>query len=254
MQEGGLGAESKKGIFNYNPSEQRDRYGKWVRIEKPMAWGIKNYKGWWNGLSVSEKSTLGEYTAEGYLTINKGLREKSNLDRGTIADIQAITKILQVSTVPHNVYMYRGAEKKFYDSRIVGEVFRDEGFISTSLVRNRVKTIALEAHPGKVNKTTQIVVMRILVPKGTHGAYIPDNPDAGTAEHELLLQRGTRFKVLNKDDKCLTLMVLPQNEPPSSIEKISLLGRLLKRVFNAAYTQDRFTWVHGDVVTERKDS
>ncbi len=71
-------------------------------------------------------------------------------------------------------------------------MIKDDGFTSTTVSQNYAKTGPFLKKDGKVG-----VVMKILVPEGTKGAYLPAHGGFG-AEYEMLLQSGAHFQILEK--------------------------------------------------------
>lgn len=98
----------------------------------------------------------------------------------------------KVDPLDVDIMVYRGTDSRFFESVDVGDEIEDRGFVSTT------------AEPGVtayfMNKYAEAVFLRIRVPQGEKVLAVEffkgKEPIAG--EYAVLLNRGTRFKVVNK--------------------------------------------------------
>lgn len=144
------------------------------------------------GMSTAELRAFGEYGGILYSEINRGLRGTfgAKLDPATRKIVQTMDKVLARSPLDHDVAVWRGAgfRSEFFGDRFDGDLagfsWREDAFVSTSARREQA---AMFAFGGE-----RAVLMRILVPAGQQAIQL-----SGTsAEWELLLQRGLRFRVV----------------------------------------------------------
>jgi hypothetical protein len=172
------------------PESFRDFVGD---IEAAEDWGEEKWRAWRDSLTGTEDRALYEYGNFSYANINAGLRSGGTLSETIQKDVKAIDSALNKSKVPENVSAFRGLyhseiANAFADGdsgRLVGMEFQDDGFISTSLDANTAYRHS-RADPDSA-------LARIYVPEGSRGAYV--DPVTQRGEAELLLPRGTRFRV-----------------------------------------------------------
>ncbi len=155
------------------------------------------------------------YSKEDYKKINKALRgqeveysnseEKERLDKQT--DI--IFDTLKKKTLPEDMTLYRGvknpvfilgegyADKDIEQLRdeVIGSVFCDDAFCSTSINRMTALTSFADSWDG--------TIMEISAPQGANGICLKEL-SSNKKEDEILLQKGSYFRVddINYDDTC----------------------------------------------------
>lgn len=139
---------------------------------------------------VIDCEALNMYTHSGYDVVNRKLRFGSYADSAyefewKDAEVNKLLTGLDKSfqnapTVPSNLIAYRGVNSRLFDNLAVGDSFTDKGFVSTSI------------DPAQTMSGWQ---MEIRIPAGTKGIYIEQVSNVAS-EMELLLNRGTRFRVL----------------------------------------------------------
>ena len=167
--------------------------------------------------SSSEEKSLNRYTFNGFLVMNQLLRKPNLLpwvpkkneegkwvhdeEGSKVAvkqarlDITALDSILARTKLPEDVIVYRGLKVSpdILNALKPGMVFRDKGFVSTSLYRR----IAM----GHFVKNA---VMVIKVPNGFKGILTE------TYERELILPRRTKFKVVKVKTTTKNNHVIPE--------------------------------------------
>ena len=128
--------------------------------------------------SSSSLGALRDYTGTGYVDSNNGLRTGK---APTAAD-KNIDKAIASQTIDRKVVVYRGATKDF-PTLSEGDSFKDDAFMSVSASED----VGLSFARGGVGERR--VLMKMNLPKGSNAAFI------GSGESELILGRGTSFKV-----------------------------------------------------------
>lgn len=147
------------------------------------------------------KDAVNAYTGLDYVDVNDALRSGDKLDWAYgkyQQQIRYLDRAFQVGhELAHDTIVYRGmpSTSRYADLK-VGDIFVDRAFVSTSpseRVAEWFSSADPDHEPGSRMPGT---MLRIKVPKGTRviAPIVPDRP-GGTAEPELLLRRGTRFRV-----------------------------------------------------------
>ncbi|NRD77654.1 ADP-ribosyltransferase [Bacillus sp. BRMEA1] len=159
-------------------------------VEEAHQWGRKYYDSWLESLTESERGAIKQYTGNDYKKINSYLRGFSDSLAGV--DSQVIDHIksgLSKAEVPYDMKVFRGTDLRPFDDilerdkdgkinldSLVGKIFKDNGFVSTAIVKES-------------SFDHMAVSWEINVPKGANAAYvgkISHFPD----EAELLLNAG----------------------------------------------------------------
>ncbi len=152
----------------------------------------------WNhyaeNLSPEEKQAIFDYTKEPphsgptYKEINAYLRgDASHGTSDVLHDVSEIDKAMAGKTVPDNIIVVRGTDLGHIPmdpDQMVGKSFPEHAYVSTSLGKNPVSSFS-----GKE------AVMHWHVPAGTPAIYVEKVSAFGGGERELLLGRGTQYKV-----------------------------------------------------------
>ncbi|WP_139354998.1 ADP-ribosyltransferase, partial [Clostridium acetobutylicum] len=186
--------------FKNGVSDVKDNFVKAVKsgdarititnMDQANEWGSQYYDNWLKSLNDSERNAIRQYTGNDYKKINNYLRGvNDSLDGIDPKIIEDIKSGLKKASVPHDMKVYRGTDlnplRNLIDvgkdgsldfSSLVGKTFKDDGFMSTALVK--------ESSFDYMN-----VSWEINVPKGTEAAYVSKIsyfPD----EAELLLNHG----------------------------------------------------------------
>lgn len=134
-------------------------------------------------------SVLTSYTNESYAPMNALLRgtvyeSYYEDEKSAKAKISRLDKVFEEApTVPSNLVAYREMSSGIIDKLKPGDIFQDKGFVST--------TIKKDLGFGGDTK------LEIRVPKGTKGIYIAPL-SYFEDEQELLLNRNTKFKIIEK--------------------------------------------------------
>ena len=119
--------------------------------------------------------------------------------------IPGIDQLFIEGKAKRDTTVYRVARSGTIDKLPVGKTFIDKGFISTTLSQD---AIGLFYGPDSYfynKKSDKVAIMEILLPEGTPSAYLTatgtqPGPVTGKpgAHQEILLPRGTKFKVVSK--------------------------------------------------------
>lgn len=153
-----------------------------------------------NNLNIKEKEILNKYTTSYYMTVNGQLRGYTGVD--STNKIKQITDVLNKTSLVEDTKLYRkiGVDgfsdltnvkinnvNSFSTDELrkmfVGKEYKDNAFISTSTVDRGFES-------GGIH-------MQLYAPKGTKGTYINEISEYKNIEYEMLLQRGTKFKIID---------------------------------------------------------
>lgn len=162
-----------------------------------------SYKAWKSKTTEEERDTIRDYTGSDYTYINRALRNNSVLasmmsDEAKAERFEQASKIssgISKYDLNDNIIVYRGVSldalgiNAVFDSKIsegmkdlVGTVYKDKGFMSTSAVKSS-------------SFTSKEAVMSIKVPKGKgRGAWVSPI-SLYPYENEFLLQRSSSLKI-----------------------------------------------------------
>ena len=127
---------------------------------------------------------------ETYKNINGVLRGRADsFDPGNLEIARDLHDALSRASLSADCVVYRGASEaalgpfqNLPNEMLLNGVIADKGFMSTSLERGS----AFEDE----------VLLEILAPKGSHGAYVGHISSAGHYEKEVLFDAGQRMRIL----------------------------------------------------------
>lgn len=132
--------------------------------------------------------------------INQGLRT-GKMDSRTEEYVSNLTKQIDRASFPVDIITHRAitatnskerdAVLSFFQER-VGKTFTDKAFVSTTANAEYAKSWGKKSE-GKP------LMCRVLVPKGAKAAYLPKSI-VGKQEWEVLIQRGSKFRVHKADE------------------------------------------------------
>lgn len=142
-------------------------------------------------VAVRQVDALEDYSFTEYKRINSALRRGTTLSRNMQKTVTAIDEVIDgARALPNDVVAYRGLTEKVAKMFQPGTIIRDDAFVSTTL---NEKTAA---HFADFSKNE--FVLEVILPKGTKCVGMPDF--LSIKEQELLLARGTRFRVLERTE------------------------------------------------------
>lgn len=133
-------------------------------------------------------SALYTYTGPDYREINYALRSNTNFRlysyRDSVIEIDKLFDMVPVTTEAQ--ITYRGVSTNNVSRMEVGKVFQDDGLVSTTI------------HPGAA-ADWKGPVLQIYVPPGSKMLPV-ENVTASSGEWEILLPRGTQYRVISKSE------------------------------------------------------
>ncbi len=199
--------KNKTEVMLFGTEEETLRYDYLLQKDKANAGTFDYYKkfqhqsiaesrlnGWRVEPTTAERDAISSYSRSGYLKMNENLRFGNYAPDSVKREISALHGFLDKCETQDELYLSRGVTKPALDkmfggdgwrknsSSLVGSVFTDKGFVSTT--------------PYQGGGFGGDVVMYIKAPKGTKGAYIKDFA-ASSEEKEFLIQSDTSFVVRN---------------------------------------------------------
>jgi hypothetical protein len=157
------------------------------------------------GLTQEQEKAIVEYTKNAYEDINKSLRFDTHILSGLKSEIEKLDAILDNAPAIHkDTVVFRGIFETIEKLGLqVGEPWRDEGFMSTS-----------------IHSQSAGMIMQILIPEGSTGVgYIDDLSYFNKMEFELLIGRGGDFICLD----------IGRDEAGNEIVKLLYLGNQNRR-------------------------
>ena len=145
-------------------------------------------------ITMSEREAILSYTGTEYDKINKSLRTGKKLDKQNELTVKEMDSAL-AKAVPLKediiVYRYFGDKSgdRIFTADNVGKSWVEPGFSSTGIAPRF----------GEPTNGT-ISIARIKIPKGSKVAFVEDL-SISKGEHEVILPRGAKFKVIDKFSK-----------------------------------------------------
>jgi len=153
-------------------------------------------------LSSAERNGVANYQAYAYRDINGVLRQERTEEGifssyGETPDqVRMMDSVMDKSTLQEHVIAYRGLDEKTFGKMKEGGKFKDRAYVSTSLSR----TVAADGSFGNC-------MVKVEVPKGTRALYVGHRASGIGSEMELILDRSSRFDVVNVDKKNKTATI-----------------------------------------------
>jgi len=150
-------------------------------------------KVWTESLSKDQYAALRSYTGSGYVYINAPLRGLSpSFQDGYKEKAILIHQALSACSIPQACTVYRGTSaaslgplQNLADDQLVGALFNDKGFLSTSINSE-------DAFRGEIK-------LVIDVPAGAKGAYIGYLSQLGHSESEVLFDMDSLMRITKVD-------------------------------------------------------
>lgn len=165
---------------------------------------------WWAGLSKEERDAVVKYTSNYYTTMNGYLRGFRPGDDEAKKTIKNCASALSKASSPFDIVVGRGSDMRSLGGMLgnpagLAEAAR-AGQGAEYLQNNRGSLIGSVASDAGFLSTTPVsgggfsgdITYRIIVPKGSEGAYV-DDYSRFKGEREFLLQKGGTFRVVDID-------------------------------------------------------
>jgi len=150
-----------------------------------------------------QKNAIDRYSNNLYAEINETLFNNTWGKNPQIKNsVGQIDSIMDIARVPQNVQVFRGTAANYYNDWEVGSNYEVPLYFSTSLKYEVIEDFLVDF----VVDNNEMII-EILVPKNTRGFYLGDNVH-GNSEFELILDRNTIYKVLEKTDNFMKLQVV----------------------------------------------
>lgn len=224
---------------------------------------------------------VSDYTGSEYMYMNGLLRmaevETADLSSDEVLKTAQSIKEMDKAMRPvgEDIVVHRSTSSEFFTNLRVGSQFRDRGYSSTTVLEGYLDEVRDDLYNG-MDQTT----LEIRVPADTKALYAPvfqpyRNRDADIGEGELVLARGTEFRVVeNQGNKLILEVVLPDSENATDYEDLlgeysKVLAEMKKEEEDAEDLDDwdeksdpmkarapksrRFAWDDGDVELTKED-
>ncbi|MGC0400852.1 hypothetical protein RKD27_003496 [Streptomyces sp. SAI-126] len=153
-------------------------------------YGAKHWNDYAENLPDEQKAAVRSYTGAEYHKINGLLRGNDYYDTPVVRQqIEQIDRALAGSRLPEDVMVTRGTDLGHYLEKVgtddptamVGEVFKEEAYMSTSL--------------GDTVFSNKEAVLHLRAPEGTPGLWVEKLSHYGANERELLLGHGNKYTI-----------------------------------------------------------
>lgn len=113
------------------------------------------------------------------------------MDADQIAAMRHLDAAMSVNPTKKDMIVRRGLKSSVFDGVQLGDVFQDKAFMSTT--------------SGKNSSMGGTMVMQIYVPKGSKAIPIHGFGFENSGEAEILLPRGSKFRVMGFHDETTPL-------------------------------------------------
>jgi hypothetical protein len=162
----------------------------------PVGEGAKEHSGVKMGVDKGEAASIKHYTAEGFKSINWGLRGIRQHTPASSAHLAELDRVMSRASLPEAMTVHRGVGgnglKEIQKAGLKkGALIPDAGFLSTSK----------SAGVGKsFQNSSDNIMLEIRLPKGARAidvGRLSDNP----GEQEVLIDRNSKLKVVSYDAK-----------------------------------------------------
>jgi len=188
--------ESKKEKATYPPLEWKKQVLK-TKHHKEIVASSKAHAA---TLTDEHHKAVNNYISDSSSTnyeLRKGTEHLSPKDKRAHDKEVSLLDHVTKHEIPNDTVVYRGIHPALYN-KPAGVVFHDKGYTGTSMS----KKVAESFSSGSVGATRHVA--RIFLKKGDKAAYLPVSHGKGANpyyddEKELLLHRGTHFKIIGHD-------------------------------------------------------
>jgi hypothetical protein len=221
----------------FNPDEPRDDHGRWSASGDESR-QFRVPQGYSNRFTQGQKDAIYQYTRDGAKRVNYLLREKlynrNLMEPGVHKIIAGLDESFRspAAVITNDMYVSRGLGQEdgtvesWKEGLSAGKTVEltDLGYSSTSTSNTRAEQFAV-----RVPDEQEAIVADIYVPKGSRALSLSDAGKVyrgGGDEKEVLLPRGSRFKVegVSKGTAHLTDFQGEVISKPVTFVKLRLLG------------------------------
>lgn len=185
-----------------------DGEGGWTRFDnatQARAWGDEHFSRLGSQLTAKEREAVSYYQAHGYRSVNNAVLRRlpdnegepwsdDQMQTGKKA-VALIEAALQKATLPTNTILHRGLalEDVIPDwESATGYVFRDEGFVSSSLIESAARQFAARVE----ERGGTPLLAEVRVSKGIHCCYPRHATGMENREEEIILPRNAIFRIM----------------------------------------------------------
>ena len=161
------------------------------------------------------------YTEDGYAEMNGLLRQDNmataHFSPDEIRDTEKAIKSMDRAMRPvgRPLLVHRTTSAPIFANLQTGDQFRDNGYTSTTILEGYLSEVDADLYNDSAETR-----LEILVPPEAHGSYVTAFQDrkgeSDVGEGELVLARGTEYRVVGRDGNNLTLEVVPPGSAGST--------------------------------------
>jgi len=154
---------------------------------------------WEKKLTGDQEQAISDYMADPH--VNFSLRE--GVIEGTDADQVGLMDAALTGTIQQDMMVYRGGVQGWIRKLDVGDTFDDKGYVSTSYLKSQADEFTDIARDTYGEAET----IEVFLPKGSPGQYIARLNEFYTAQAEVLLPRGLKFRVIRKTGNRVVVVI-----------------------------------------------
>lgn len=140
-------------------------------------------------LSPRQTEAFKNYCGAMFRDVNPRLRSGKPVAREDAADLREMDRAFATAATKEAMTLYRGVGGDFATALIAGASFRDGAFVSASSSKQSAENF---------RRGDGSAMMEIRVPKGSKAISVRDLSQFGKSEKEILLNRGGRFRVVER--------------------------------------------------------
>jgi ADP-ribosyltransferase exoenzyme len=137
-----------------------------------------------------EIADLTKYQADDYPRLNRALRSLELLTTADFVIVRKIDSAIARAAIPRDTIVYRGFRRNVVNHLELGDTFTDHGFSSCSLSETVVRDRFAYGEGA---------IFQFVARKGTHAIYLDSVTNFPKPELEILLPRGSSFRILSKE-------------------------------------------------------
>jgi hypothetical protein len=189
---------SMKNPWSEQIAGENDRF---YNAKRAADWTNKHFSEATKRMSPKDLKTVDVYAGGRFSNVNDGLRGTSKMDDVDKAIVKGLDEAVAKSESPEEVMVFRGAQEVGFlgdPSNLVGKTLLEKGYTSTSLMEEVANGFAYSR--GEQDDAR----FEIKIPKGAKMLSVDSLlGDRSLSQHEMILPRGSRFKVTGATPKTL---------------------------------------------------